>query len=85
MDDLQLIKSLEVRIDDNSRIPRVILNGVDFQDEKIGLKSLRLNWKTMEDEMPETIMQIDYMHKDTQGRFREMSIVQSFPNTLLGE
>lgn len=85
MDGLQFIQSLEIKMDGNSRIPRVILNGVDFQDNKICLKSLRLNWESRESDIPEATMQIDYLHKDTQGHFREISIAQSLPNTLLGK
>lgn len=31
------IQNLEIKIDSDSSIPRVILNGIDFQAEDIGL------------------------------------------------
>ena len=36
------IKSLEIRIDSDSSVPHIVLNGIDFQAEKIGLKGLKI-------------------------------------------
>lgn len=75
------IENLEIKISNNSSVPHVILNGVDFQTEDIGLKGVNIVWETSKDEVPKTLIQIDYIN----GRERpqEISIKQSFPNTLL--
>ena len=75
------IETLEIKISNNSSVPHVILNGVDFQTEDIGLKGVNIVWETSKDEVPKTLIQIDYIN----GRERpqEISIKQSFPNTLL--
>lgn len=75
------IENLEIKISNNSSVPHVILNGVDFQTEDIGLKGVNIVWETSKDEIPKTLIQIDYIN----GRERpqEISIKQSFPNTLL--
>ncbi len=36
------IKSLEIRIDSDSSVPQIVLNGIDFKAEKIGLKGLEI-------------------------------------------
>lgn len=75
------IENLEIKISNGSSIPHIILNGVDFQAEDIGLQGINIVWETSKDEVPETLIQIDYIN----GRERpqEISIKQSFPNTLL--
>lgn len=75
------IENLEIKISNGSGIPHVILNGVDFQAEDIGLQGINIIWETSKDEVPETLIQIDYIN----GRdcLQEISIRQSFPNTLL--
>lgn len=75
------IENLEIKISNDSSVPHVILNGVDFQTEDIGLKGINIVWETKKGELPETLIQIDYIN----GRepFQEISIRQSFPNTLL--
>ncbi|MBZ2159610.1 hypothetical protein K1I93_05915 [Streptococcus australis] len=75
------IENLEIKISNDSSVPHVILNGVDFQTEDIGLKGVNIVWETSKDEVPKTLIQIDYIN----GRERpqEISIKQSFPNTLL--
>ena len=74
------IENLEIKISNDSSIPHVILNGVDFQTEDIGLQGINIVWETSTDEVPETLIQIDYLN----GRkpLQEISIRQSFPNTL---
>ncbi|MDW8651105.1 hypothetical protein Q7V73_01735 [Streptococcus suis] len=79
------IKSLEIRIDSNSSVPQVILNGIDFKAEKIGLKGLKIVWGSKEDEVPETLIQVDYMQLDNKGVFQEMSVAQSFSGSLLSK
>lgn len=75
------IENLEIKISNDSSIPHVILNGVDFQTEDIGLQGVNIVWETSKDEVPETLIQIDYIN----GREhpQQISIRQSFPNTLL--
>ena len=75
------IENLEIKISNDSSVPHVILNGVDFQTEDIGLKGINIVWETKKDKLPETLIQIDYIN----GReyLQEISVRQSFPNTLL--
>lgn len=75
------IENLEIKISNDSNIPHVILNGVDFQAEDIGLQGINIVWETSKDEVPETLIQINYLN----GRkhLQEISIRQSFPNTPL--
>ena len=79
------IKSLEIRIDSDSSVPHIVLNGIDFQAEKIGLKGLKIVWGSKEDEVPETLIQVDYMQLDNKGVFQEMSVAQSFSGSLLSK
>lgn len=75
------IENLEIKISNDSSIPHVILNGVDFQAEDIGLQGINIVWETRNDEVPTTLIQIDYIN----GREnpQQISIKQSFPDTLL--
>ena len=75
------IENLEIKISNDSSIPHVILNGVDFQAEDIGLQGINIVWETRKDEIPETLIQIDYIND--RERLQQISIKQSFPNTLL--
>ena len=75
------IQNLEVKIDSDSSIPRVILNGIDFQAEDIGLQGIKIIWETKKDEAPETIIQIDYINNREAPHM--VSVQQSFQNTLL--
>lgn len=75
------IENLEIKISNDSSIPHVILNGVDFQAEDIGLQGINIIWETSKDKVPETLIQIDYIND--RERPHEISIKQSFPNTLL--
>ena len=75
------IETLEIKISNDSSIPHVILNGVDFQAEDIGLQGINIIWETSKDKVPETLIQIDYIND--RERPHEISIKQSFPNTLL--
>ena len=75
------IENLEIKISNDSSIPHVILNGVDFQAEDIGLQGINIVWETSKDEVPETLIQIDYING--RERLQQISIKQSFPNTLL--
>ena len=74
-------ENLEIKISNDSSIPHVILNGVDFQAEDIGLQGINIVWETSTDEVPETLIQIDYING--RERLQQISIKQSFPNTLL--
>ena len=56
------IQNLEIKIDSDSSMPRVILNGVDFQAEDIGLQGIKIIWETKKDEVPETLIQVDYIN-----------------------
>lgn len=77
------IQTLEIRIDSDSNMPQVILNGLDFDAEKIGLKGLKILWETKTDELPETLIQVDYVRRDSNGNLQEMAVAQSFLGTLL--
>lgn len=75
------IQNLEINISNDSSVPHIILNGVDFKAEDIGLTGIQLIWETNNEEVPMSLIQIDYLN----GRepLQEISIRQSFSNTLL--
>ena len=75
------IQKLEIKIDSDSSIPRVILNGIDFQAEDIGLQGIKIIWETNKDEVPETLIQVDYINNREAPHI--VSVKQSFKNTLL--
>lgn len=75
------IQNLEIKIDSESGTPRVILNGIDFQAEDIGLQGIKIIWETTKDEVPETLIQIDYINNREAPHI--VSVKQSFQNTLL--
>ena len=75
------IQNLEIKIDSDSSIPRVILNGIDFKAEDIGLQGIKIIWETKKDEVPETLIQVDYI--TNRGAPHIASVKQSFQNTLL--
>lgn len=75
------IENLEIKISNDSSIPHIILNGVDFLAEDIGLQGINIVWETSTDEIPETLIQIDYIND--RERLQQISIKQSFLNTLL--
>lgn len=75
------IQNLEIKIDSDSGIPRVILNGIDFQAEDIGLQGIKIIWETKKDEVPETLIQVDYINNREAPH--TVSVKQSFKNTLL--
>ena len=75
------IQNLEIKIDSDSSIPRVILNGIDFQVEDIGLQGIKIIWETKTDKVPETLIQVDYINNREAPHI--VSVKQSFQNTLL--
>lgn len=75
------IQNLEIKINGDSSIPRIILNGIDFQAEDIGLQGIKIIWETKKDEVPETLIQIDYINNREAPHI--VSVKQSFQNTLL--
>ena len=75
------IQNLEIKIDSDSSIPQVILNGIDFRAEDIGLQGIKIIWETKKDEVPETLIQIDYINNREAPHM--VSVKQSFQNTLL--
>ena len=75
------IQNLEIKIDSDSSIPRVILNGIDFQEEDVGLQGIKIIWETKKDEVPETLIQVDYINNREAPHI--VSVKQSFQNTLL--
>ena len=75
------IQNLEIKIDSDSSIPRVILNGIDFRAEDIGLQGIKIIWETKKDEVPEMLIQIDYINNREAPHI--VSVKQSFQNTLL--
>ena len=78
MHEITPIKSLEIKIDKNSKAPHVILNGVDFINEKIGLRGLQIFWETNRGEIPKGIIRLDFFQREDSKCFREISISQSF-------
>lgn len=68
------IENLEIKISNDSSIPHVILNGVDFQAEDIGLQALYIFYSTGKNENGRTAMQVEFIN----GRElpRETSIYQ---------
>lgn len=74
------IQNLEIKIDSDSSIPRVILNGIDFQED-VGLQGIKIIWETKKDEVPETLIQVDYITNREAPHI--VSVKQSFQNTLL--
>ena len=75
------IQNLEIKISNDSNVPHIILNGIDFKAEDIGLTGIQLIWETKNEEVPTTLIQIDYLN--AREPLQEISIRQSFPNTLL--
>ena len=75
------IQNLEIKIDSDFSIPRVIWNGIDFQAEDIGLQGIKIIWETKKDEVPETLIQVDYINNREAPHI--VSVKQSFQNTLL--
>ena len=75
------IQNLEIKIDSDSSIPWVILNGIDFQAEDIGLRGINIIWETKKDEVPETLIQVDYINNCEAPHI--VSVKQSFQNALL--
>ena len=74
------IQNLEIKIDSDSSIPRVILNGIDFQED-VGLQGIKIIWETKKDEVPETLIQVDYITNREAPHI--VSVKQAFQNTLL--
>ena len=68
------IETLEIKISNDSNTPHVILNGVDFQTEDIGLQALYIFYRTRTDKNSKTVIQVDFIN----GRElpREISIFQ---------
>lgn len=68
------IETLEIKISNDSNTPHVILNGVDFQTEDIGLQALYIFYETRKDGNGKTVIQVDFIN----GRElpREISIYQ---------
>lgn len=75
------IQDLEIKISSDSGVPHVILNGIDFQIEDIGLQGIKIIWETKNDEVPETLIQVDYINNRETPHI--VSVKQSFKNTLL--
>ena len=75
------IQDLEIKISSDSSVPLVILNGIDFQAEDIGLQGIKIIWETKKDEVPETLIQVDYINNREAPHI--VSVKQSFKNTLL--
>lgn len=69
------IETLEIKISNDSNIPHVILNGVDFKTEDISLEALYIFYGTRKGGKPgKTVIQVDFIN----GRElpREISIYQ---------
>ena len=83
MNEIIPIKSLEIKIDKNSKIPHVVLNGVDFKNEQIGLRGLHIAWDTCSAETPRGIVRVDYLQREGNTFLREISVGQSFEGGLI--
>lgn len=68
------IENLEIKISNDSSIPHVILNGVDFQAEDIGLQALYFFYSTNKNKNSKTVIQVDFING--RERPRETSIFQ---------
>lgn len=68
------IENLEIKISNDSSIPHVILNGVDFQAEDIGLQALYIFYSTGKNKNGRTVMQVEFING--RGLPRETSIYQ---------
>ena len=68
------IENLEIKINSDSSIPHVILNGVDFQAEDIGLQALYIFYGTRKDKPGKTVIQVEFING--WERPRETSIYQ---------
>ena len=68
------IETLEIKISNDSNTPHVILNGVDFQTEDIGLQALYIFHRTRKNKNNNTVIQVEFIN----GRElpREISIFQ---------
>ena len=68
------IETLEIKISNDSNTPLVILNGVDFQTEVIGLQALYIFYRTRKNKNNNTVIQVEFIN----GRElpREISIYQ---------
>ena len=68
------IENLEIKISNDSNTPHVILNGVDFQTEDIGLQALYIFYGTGKDKTGKTVIQVDFIN--SRELPREISIFQ---------
>lgn len=68
------IETLEIKISDDSNIPHVILNGVDFQTEDFGLQGLYIFYGTRKDKPGNTVIQVDFI--SCREAPREVSVYQ---------
>lgn len=68
------IENLEIKISNDYSIPHVILNGVDFQAEDIGLQALYIFYSTGKNKNGRTVMQVEFING--RERPRETSIYQ---------
>lgn len=83
MNEIIPIKNLEIKIDKNSKAPHVVLNGIDFINEKIGLRGLQVIWETNKGGIPEGIIRLDLFQRGDSKHFREISISQSFEGSFI--
>lgn len=77
------IQSLEIRIDSDSTTPHIVLNGLDLGLNQIKLRGVAVIWKTFEGVIPENLIEINYLQEDNDGTFRDVTISQSFPNSII--
>lgn len=68
------IETLEIKISNDSNTPHVILNGVDFQTEDIGLQALYIFYGIRKDGNGKTAIQVEFING--RERPREISIYQ---------
>ena len=54
--EVPLIQKLEIEISNEQSYPKVILNGIDFKEKKIGLQGLKIDWRTRDDAAVDTLL-----------------------------
>lgn len=74
------IHDLEIKISPKLDYPRLVLNGIDFTKDRIGLQALKIDWETYTGEQQESFVQIDYVTWTNQDKVAKNSLRQSFPN-----
>lgn len=80
------IQNLEVYIQHEDRVPRVVLNGIDFNTEDVGLVELNIKWKTAGPDYSheDDFIEVEYLTSlgdgaDDRAYTKRSTVKQSFP------